>query len=94
MLVDVRNRSSYSPVKIPCKYQAYLFRFSSVDFFEYRVIIAESAIKACQYMKDWCLRESVDLFYTYEGEINYEIAGVAGDDYYRELLFNDNSHVP
>lgn len=89
MLVDVRNRTSYKPVKIPCKYQAYLFRYSSVDFFEYRIVIAESAIKACQYMKDWCLRESIDLFYTYEGEINYEIAGEAGDDYYHELLFKD-----
>lgn len=89
MLVDVRNRTSNAPVKIPCKYQAYLFRYSSVDFFEYRVVIAESAIKACQYMKDWCMRECVDLFYTYEGEINYEIAGLAGDGYYKELLFKD-----
>lgn len=89
MLVDVRNRTSYKPVTIPCKYQAYLFRYSSVDFFEYRVVIAESAIKACQYMKDWCLRESIDLFYTFEGEINYEIAGEAGDGYFRELLFKD-----
>ena len=88
MYVDVRNRTSNSPVKIPCKYQAFLFQFSTVDFYDYRVVIASDFIHASQYMKDWCMREQVDLFYRYCGEIDYEVAGIANDEYFLNL-FND-----
>lgn len=88
MYVDVRNRTSNSPVKIPCKYQAFLFQFSTVDGYDYKIVIAADYIHASQYIKDWCFRESVDIFFRFVGMVDYEVAGIADDKYYLNL-FND-----
>lgn len=87
MLVDIRNRTSNAPVKIPPKFKAYVFQFSTIDSYECRVVIAASLTLASQYIKDWCRREGVDIFYTFLGEVDYEVAGEADEGYFKDLLF-------
>lgn len=89
MLVDIRNRTSASPVKIPPKFQAYLYRWCDFGDSLYKVVIAESQVHADQYVRDWCFREGIDqdAFFYFLGVIDYEVVGIAGDDYFKELLF-------
>lgn len=87
MLVDVKNRTSNAPVKIPPKYKAYVWQFSCIDSYECRVVIAESLTLASQYINDWCRSNGVDIFYSFLGEVDYEVAGEAGEGYFKELLF-------
>lgn len=91
MLVDIRNRSSASPVKIPPKYQAYVYKWSDISEPLIKVVIAESSVHADNYLHDWCIREGLqhDSFFYFLGCVDYEVVGVADDSYFRELLFSD-----
>lgn len=89
MLVDIRNRKSSSPVKIPPKYQAFIYRWFDLGDASYKVVIAESQMHADAYINDWCFREGIDTslpFYCI-AIVDYEVVGKAGDEYFENLLF-------
>lgn len=92
MLVDTRSKHSNSPVKIPPKYKAYVYKWCDLGDPLLKVVIAESQVHADQYIHDWCFREDItnDAFFYFLGCVDYEVPGIANDEYYMNLMFPDH----
>lgn len=92
MLVDSRNRTSSAPVKVPPKYQAYIYRWCDISESMYKVVLAASSAQADSYIRDWCIREGIqhDAFFYFVACVDYEVVGIADDAYFRNLLFSED----
>lgn len=91
MLVDSRNRASSAPVKVPPKYQAYVYRWADISEPMYKVVLAASAAQADSYLRDWCISEGIDRpFFFFVACVDYEVVGIADESYFRNLLFSDD----
>lgn len=95
MLVDIRNRKSTSGTPVNFKMSAFVYRFLTLDGYEIKVILADSRLRADAYLKDWQWSQGLEnCFFVFVGQDDFDIVGVAGDDYIKGLLFDDNSDLP
>lgn len=92
MLVDSRNRTSSAPVKVPPKYQAYVYKWCDISEPLYKVVLAASSAQADSYIHDWCIREGIqhDAFFYFVACVDYEVVGIADEAYFRNLLFPED----
>lgn len=92
MLVDVRNRRSSTPVKVPVKYNAYIYGYNPLDGMNYKVVLAPDKVTADQYVCDWCYQHDFPVYsFRFIETVDYEVVGYQDDDYFRNLLFPDVS---
>lgn len=92
MLVDSRNRTSSAPVKVPPKYNAYIYKWCDISEPLYKVVLAASPAQADSYVRDWCIREGImhDTFFYFVACVDYEVVGIADEAYFRNLLFSED----
>lgn len=95
MLADIRNRKSTSGTKVTFKMSAFVYRFMTLDGYEIKVILAESRLNADTYLKQWQWEQGLEnCFFTFVGQDDFDIVGIASEEYMKGLLFDAIDDLP
>lgn len=95
MLADIRNRKSLSGTNVSVKMSAFVYRFLTLDSYEIKVVLADSRLHADAYLKQWQWQQGLEnCFFTFVGQDDFDIVGIAGEDYVKGLLFDAIDDLP
>ena len=74
MYKDLRIRNANKATSVPPAFKAYIFKYTAVDSYVFKVILAPSFIVANQRIRDFSIENDLDFFWQFVQEDDFEVA--------------------